>query len=251
MRTIVLITSVLLFMSCEYEQRLQAQEAPSHVIFSQLLRKHVVGDAFNYKGLIQDSVKLGQYLSTISKNAPSQSWSKEEKLAYWINAYNAFTLKLIIDNYPVESITDLHPAVHIPLLNTVWHKKFFTIGGKSTSLDEIEHKILRKEFEEPRIHFAINCASISCPPLRNEAFDPSQLENQLEEQAQNFINDSERNQISATNPQVSKIFSWFSGDFKEGQTIIEFLNRYAEIEISPDADIDYLKYDWRLNDVVE
>ncbi len=249
MRIILLIVISVFLINCQNDKRLQAQEPPSHYIFDQLLNEYVSEIGVNYRDLQGDSSRLNDYLNILSDNAPAESWKKEEKLAYWINAYNAFTLKLIIDNYPLESITDLHPTIHIPLVNTVWHKKFFKIGGKPTSLDEIEHKILRKEFDEPRIHFAINCASISCPPLRDEAFVANILEKQLEEQAEAFINDSTRNHITPDNPKVSKIFSWFSGDFKNGQTLIDYLNRYAHVKISKGADVDYLKYDWALNDV--
>ena len=249
MKINVLFLLSLVLIGCHDNKRLQAQQPPSHELLDQILSRYVVNDVFNYRGLLKDSVKLNNYLLNISNQPPADHWTKEEKLAYWINAYNAYTLKLIIDNYPLESITDLHPTIHIPLLNTVWLKKFFSFGGEPTSLDEIEHKILRKEFNEPRIHFAINCASTSCPPLRNEAFKASVLESQLEEQTRVFINDIERNEISPANPKVSKIFSWFSGDFKKEQTIIQFINRYSEIQINEDADIDYMKYNWGLNDL--
>lgn len=236
-------------LSCEMDNRLQAQEPPSHELLNQLLKDYVVEDAFNYQGLKRDSLKLNSYLKQLSSQPPSPGWSENEELAYWINAYNAFTLKLIVDNYPIKSITDLHPTIHIPVLNTVWHKKFFKIGGELTSLDEIEHQILRKKFDEPRIHFAINCASVSCPPLRNEAYVAEKLDIQLNEQARNFINDSTRNKLMTDNPEISKIFSWFSDDFKKDQNLIDYLNQYSNIKISQDADLDYLEYDWSLNDV--
>jgi hypothetical protein len=204
----------------------------------------------DYKGFISDRQKLERYLTLLSDHAPDPGrWSREERLAYWINAYNAFTVKLIIDHYPVASIQDLHPTIHVPGVNTVWHKKFFSIGGVATSLDEIEHSILRKKFDEPRIHFAINCASFSCPPLRAEAYTADKLDHQLDEMARRFINDPARNRLSADNPQVSKIFSWFSGDFTRQGTLVEYLNTYATEKIRADADIEYMDYDWSLNDV--
>lgn len=222
---------------------------PDHEAFTQILKDYVFEDGVNYKALQKDSIRLNVYLNNLSDNPPNQNWTKVQRLAYWINAYNAFTLKLIIDHYPVESITDLHPTIHIPLVNTVWHKKFFNIGGNPMSLDHIEHQILRKDFEEPIIHFAINCASISCPPLRNEAFEPHKLNEQLEEQAINFINDPTRNLMDVDNPKISKIFSWFSGDFKDQGSLIDYLNQYSKVKIESNADVDYLKYDWGLNDV--
>ncbi|QSE97119.1 DUF547 domain-containing protein [Fulvivirga lutea] len=248
----ILLLSIILSTTagCNANKRTDVKTSPpSHSLFNNVLDQHVKGDMVDYDGLKKNQQELLEYLHILSENPPTENWSKNEKLAYWINAYNAFTLKLIIDNYPVESITDLHPTIHIPLLNTVWHKKFFKIGGLEMSLDEIEHKILRKEFNEPRIHFAINCASVSCPPLRNEAYTAEQLDKQLDEQARAFINDKQRNVITENNPRVSKIFSWFKGDFKQSGTLISYLNKYSNIQINENADVDFLDYDWGLNDV--
>ncbi|MHA7128942.1 DUF547 domain-containing protein [Algoriphagus namhaensis] len=224
--------------------------SPDHSPWNALLQKHVSDEGIvNYKGFIQDKSKLEAYLKTLSQNAPDRAtWSREEQLAYWINAYNAFTVKLIVDNYPTESIRDLGPKLKIPLIKDVWHYKFFQIGGQESSLDEIEHGILRKEFEEPRIHFAINCASVSCPPLLNEAFVPSKLDSQLDRVARSFINDSSRNKISKDKIEISSIFSWFKGDFTKNGSLIDFLNKYSKTKISPDAKISHLDYDWNLND---
>jgi hypothetical protein len=222
----------------------------SHHDFDALLKKHVSidGKVF-YPGFKKDRVQLEKYLDLLSNNPPDRRvWSREEQLAYWINAYNAFTIKLIIDHYPIKSIQDLHPKVHVPLVNTVWHLKFFKIGGKDASLDEIEHTILRKEFDEPRIHFAINCASFSCPPLLNEAFKAEKLEEQLEFVTTSFINDPKRNQISEDHIQISQIFSWFKGDFTKNTTLIGYLNKYSNQAIQARAKITYLKYDWSLNE---
>lgn len=223
---------------------------PTHEIFDKLLKKHVSADGrVNYGGFIAEKETFQIYLDKLSNNAPDRkTWSQKEQLAYWINAYNAFTIKLISDNYPVKSIQDLKPTLNIPLVNTVWHLKFFKIGGKDASLDEIEHKILRKEFEEPRIHFAINCASFSCPPLLNEAFTAEKLEAQLDRVAVSFINDPKRNKISRDKVEISKIFSWFKGDFTKNESLIEFLNRYAQTKIDANAKVSHLPYDWSLNE---
>lgn len=223
---------------------------PSHLPWDQLLKSHVGTDGkVNYKGFIKDKAKLEAYLKTLSENAPDRSkWSKKEQLAYWINAYNAFTVKLIVDNYPTESIRDLGPKLKIPMVSDVWHYKFFKIGGKESSLDEIEHSILRKEFEEPRIHFAINCASVSCPPLLNEAFVSEKLESQLQKVAVNFINDPKRNKITPESAQVSSIFSWFKGDFTKKGSLNDFLNQYSKVKLKPNAKISFLDYDWNLNE---
>ena len=249
---LIVVFFPLLIFSCLGSSNLDAigTLAPSHQIWDELVRQHVSESGnVDYKGFIKDGAKLQQYLHLLSQSPPDKStWSEQEQLAYWINAYNAFTVKLIIDNYPVKSITDLHPTLYIPGINTVWHKEFFKIGGKEASLDEIEHQILRKQFNEPRIHFAINCASVSCPPLRNEAFTATKLDKQLEEQARQYINNPEHNKISPDKIRVSQIFNWFQGDFTKNGTLVAYLNKYSNTRISPDAAIDYMKYDWSLNE---
>jgi hypothetical protein len=222
---------------------------PSHKQFTQILQKYVKGNLVDYKGLQKDSLKLIEYLDLLNNTAPDKvKWTKNQQLAYWINTYNAFTLKLIIDNYPLRSITNLHPTIYIPMVNTVWHKKIFIIGGEKISLDQIEHDILRKKFNEPRIHFAINCSSISCPPLRAEAFISERLDQQLDEQARLYINDQKRNHISSDLIEISKIFSWFSKDFTKNESLVEYLNKYSQIKINDNATIEYLDYNWNLND---
>lgn len=250
----LLFLSFLIFLacSCQGASTLGAEGTtpPSHQTWNELLQQHVskTGEV-NYKGFIKDKAKLQRYLNAISNTPPDKkTWTKEEQLAYWINAYNAYTVKLIIDNYPLKSIQDLHPTLKVPGVNTVWHKKFFQIGGQEASLDEIEHKILRKEFNEPRIHFAINCASFSCPPLRNEAFIASKLNKQLDEMAKAFINDPKRNKISSDKAELSQIFNWFKGDFTKKGSLIDFLNKYSKTKIKPNAKIDYMDYDWSLNE---
>lgn len=221
----------------------------SHEIFDTLLKKHVnPAGMVDYEGFIRDQVQLENYLEIVSSNPPDpESWTLEEQISYWINAYNAFTIKLIVDNYPIKSIQDLHQAIYIPGVNTVWHKEFFEIGGQKSSLDEIEHKVLRKKFKEPRIHFAINCASFSCPPLRNEAFTAERLDHQLDEQAVNFINDPQRNRLKKSEIKISPIFNWFARDFTREGSRIDYFNQYANMQIDADAKIDYLEYDWSLN----
>ncbi len=223
---------------------------PSHDAWNALLQAHVSNDGkVDYKGFIKDSVLLNQYLDTLSNHPPDKnSWSREEQQAYWVNAYNAFTVKLIVDHYPVESITDLHPKPYVPLVHTVWHIKFFKIGGVDFNLDQIEHSILRKQFDEPRIHFAIVCASFSCPPLRNEAFTAPDINRQLDDQARVFINDPVRNTISEDAIDISEIFNWFNGDFTKNNSLIDFLNQYSSVKIKSSAKVNYKDYNWSLNE---
>ena len=221
-------------------------ELPNHQIWTELLQNHVDSNGWvSYKGFVADSVQLNRYLTTLSNCDPSPDWSKEQKIAYWINAYNAFTVKLIVDHYPVESIKDIKKA--IPFVNSVWDINFFKIGDEKMDLNEIEHSILRKEFDEPRIHFAIVCASESCPRLLNEAYEPETLEEQLILQAKNFVNDNSKNEIEVEEIRISSIFKWFSGDFTTSGTIQEFIRPYSDRDFISSAKVKYLDYDWRLN----
>lgn len=247
---IVTITLTLLLGCRNSTLGMAGTSPPSHEIWNLLLKKHVSPDGkVDYRGFIQDKTILEKYLRIVSENAPDRkTWSKDQQLAYWINVYNAFTVKLIVDNYPVKSIRDLGPVLKIPMLKDVWHYQFFQIGGKKSSLDEIEHSILRKEFEEPRIHFAINCASVSCPPLLNEAFVSEKIEAQLSHVTRSFINDPLRNKIAVDKVELSSIFSWFKEDFTKKGSLVDFLNQYSMLKIKMTARISYMDYNWNLNE---
>lgn len=224
-------------------------KAPTHEKWTAMLQKYVSNDGkVNYKGIKADAAKLDEYLAVLSKQAPGKNWTKNEQLAYWINAYNAFTVKLIVDNYPVKSIKDLNPGISVIFVNTVWDKNFIKIAGNEMSLNDIEHKKLRK-MGEPRIHFAIVCASKSCPKLSNKAYEAATLDQQLTQSAKDFLADPSKNKVSANNPKLSKIFDWFGGDFKvNGKSKIDFINQFTTVKMAPNADISYLNYDWSLNE---
>ena len=221
----------------------------SHELWDKLLKKYVDEKGMvNYVGFMQDSSQLKAYLKLLSENAPNNNrWSKDDQLAYWINAYNAFTVDLVLKHYPVKSIKDIGPAIQIPLVNTPWQIKFIEINGKEHDLDNIEHNIIRKNFDEPRIHFALVCAAISCPRLRNEAFTGQALEEQLTDQAKVFLSNDSKNRISEEKIEISKIFKWYGGDFKKGTSLIELLNQYTDVEIKANAKVSYMDYDWKLN----
>ena len=224
---------------------------PSHEIYDALLKKHVTQKGVvDYKGFLKDTVTLNKYLAILSKNPPNEkSWSKEDQMTYWINAYNAFTIKLITNYYPIKSIKDIGSSIQIPFVNTPWDLKFITIGKEKMDLNNIEHGKLRKIFDDPRIHMALVCASKSCPILLNEAYDPKRLDAQLNQQTKAFLADPFRNKISADNPQLSMIFKWYSMDFnKKGGSVREFVNRYSSVKIKPDAKIANTDYDWGLNE---
>lgn len=210
-----------------------------HSLWTSILQKNATNDGHvDYQSIQLHPENLNIYLQKLSKATPNDTWSKNETLAFWINAYNAFTIKLIIDNYPVKSIKDI---------KNPWDKKFFTIGNKTMSLNHIEHDILRK-LDEPRIHFAIVCASVSCPKLKNKAFTASELNTELTKAAVEFLSDASKNTISKNSLELSKIFQWFTKDFKQHGSLIDFLNQYTETEISDNAVIKFKDYNWSLND---
>ncbi len=216
-----------------------------------LLQKHVNEKGLvDYKGFIADKALLQSYLDELSAKPPAATWTDNDKIAYWLNAYNAFTIKLIVDHYPVKSIKDLGAKRQIIFINTPWDIKFFKIGGKTMTLNRIEHRILRNQFTEPRIHFALNCASLSCPKLRREAYVGSKLDMQLTSQAKEFLSDPSRNKLDKQTPKVSSIFSFYGKDMKKwsGKSLIDYINLYAPVKINKDAELDYLDYDWNLND---
>lgn len=218
----------------------------SHDLLDGLLKKYVNAQGnVDYAGIKKEQKILDSYLDLLSNHEPSKTWSNDEQLVYWINVYNAFTISLVVKNYPVASIKDIRPG--ISFINSVWDIKFIKIGKETYDLNNIEHSILRKKFNEPRIHFAINCASYSCPNLRNEAYVASRLDDQLTDAAKSFLGDKNKNEITADRIVISKIFDWFTGDFKKSGTLIDFLNKYAPLKINATAKILYKDYIWTLN----
>lgn len=242
--SICMIAFKALCFACFFSFSAQAQT--DHSNWTDLLQKHVRVEGWvDYSGFVADSTQLNQYLTELSSFKPTNTWSQEEKLAYWINAYNAFTIKLIVDHFPVRSIKDIKRG--IPFVNSVWGINFILIGDDKLSLNDIEHNILRKEFNEPRIHFAIVCASRSCPNLRNEAFVASKLEEQLQSQAIDFVNDPMKNKLGPDSIKISSIFQWFQADFTKNGDIRSFISQYSKQSINPKAKLRYLDYDWNLN----
>ena len=224
--------------------------AVDHSAFDKLLKKYVNAKGrVNYKGLKADQTELNSYLALLSKNAPAASWSKAEQMAYWINAYNAYTIRLVLDHYPISSIKDIGSKIKIPFVTTPWAIKFFTIGGEKMSLDNIEHGTLRKKYDDPRIHFSLVCASISCPRLRNEAYTADKLDKQLDDQARDFLNDPAKNKIGKSEAQLSKYFDWYKGDWNNnGQSVAKWVNKYSTTKMDENAKVTYTDYNWHLNE---
>lgn len=243
-----------------------------HGAWSMLVAKHVVlvdggkASTVDYAGFARDRPALQTYLAALSSVTASEyeRWTRAQQLAFLINAYNAFTIDIVVRSYPhVKSIRDLGGF----LAGGPWKMKFFTLLGREQSLDGIEHDTIRRPgaFDEPRIHFAVNCASIGCPMLREEAYVAERLDRQLEEQTVRFLSDRSRNRYNAKQRalEVSSIFDWYKADFERGHrgfdSIPKTLARYAELLADDEADraairsgavpIRYLGYDWTLNDV--
>jgi len=248
MKTILsgLIVLCLFWQSSGQQQEAYSGNAKpvSHELWNTFTGKYVSpSGSVNYKAIVKNKSELEAYLTVLKNAHPTAKWAENERKAYWINAYNAFTIKLIIDNYPVKSIKDIGGALKSP-----WDKSFIVIENQTYSLSDIEHKILRKEFNDPRIHFAINCASVSCPRLANHAYLPEKLDEQLNEAAISFINDKSRNNITPDLARLSSIFDWFTGDFTKKGSLIDFLNQYSKIKINPTAKVKFLDYNWNLNE---
>lgn len=228
----------------------------SHSELNQILEEHVKWEGkqslFNYRKLKLKPGKLKLYLKELSgvKEAEFKLWTSEQRLAFLINAYNAFTIKLILDNYPLNSIKDISG-----LFTSAWKKKFFFLFGEKTHLDHIEHDLIRGKFNEPRIHFAVVCASIGCPSIQDKAFTDKNLESLLNKSARTFLTDPSKNKI-ADKLYLSKIFKWYGGDFVKKYGSIE---KYIAPIISNSAatisriraksfHVDFTKYDWKLNE---
>lgn len=224
----------------ELVQPEETEDVFNHDTWNRLLQKHVSEQGqVNYKGFKADQIEFYTYLNSLSNTPPEDSWSQNETLAYWINVYNAFTVKLILDNYPTKSIKDIKDP---------WNHRFIKIGNKWYTLNDVEHRIIRK-MDEPRIHFALVCAAVSCPRLYNKAFTAKNMETDLDELTRGFLSDSTKNEISENDIKLSKIFKWYGGDFKTSETsLIDFLNQYTGVRISDKAHKSYKDYNWDLND---
>ena len=242
----------------------------SHAAWSALLKKHVVvvgggrASQVRYAAMATDRVALQAYLASLSAVSATafKGYTKAQQMAFLINAYNAHTVDLILTRYPqLDSIKDLGS-----LLQSPWKRKYIALLGSTVSLDGIEHDTLRARgrYDDPRIHFAVNCASVGCPPLREEAFTADRLAAQLDEQALRFMSDRSRNRWNTSRQrlEVSKIFDWYGEDFTLGHQDITsaaaFCARYADRLADAPADreriraqaapVSYIDYDWALND---
>ncbi len=230
-----------------------AADTMNHSEYDALLKTYVKDGAVNYAALKKDRKALDAYVDTSKTLIRIQflQWSKDEQLAYLINLYNAATLQLIVDHYPVKSIKDIGSLFKGP-----WDQPVIQRFGETITLNDLEHEIIRKDYDEPRIHVALVCAAKSCPRLRSEAYTGADLERQLSEGMQGFLQDKEKNRLAADGKtlHLSSIFSWYGKDFtKKGNTLLDYLKPYMTeadqgVLKNNTVKLRYLPYDWSLNE---
>lgn len=242
----VFICGALLLSGCFKKAPVLADSPiPDHSLLDTLLIKYVDDNGFiDYEGFKQDS-QFEQYLNELRSYPPDTTWSNRNKLAYWLNAYNAFTIKLIAEHLPLESIRDITP-INLNYVISPWQIKFIDIGDEVYCLDDIKHGIIRKEFNQTRAYFGLLYATRSGPNLRREAYRGFMLDMQLSDQLRDFLMDKRKNQIGADHIKISKIFKWYESDFSQEGTIIEFINKFSPMTVQGDAKVEYLEYDWEL-----
>jgi Protein of unknown function, DUF547 len=226
---------LFLFLSCKTIVVAQ----PDYKSWDTFLKKYVSasGDV-DYKSIKANKKELEAITKTFSATTVSTSWSKNDQLAFWINVYNVFTIDLIVNNYPIKSIQNLDGG-------KTWDVKRITIGGKKYSLNNIENDIIRPQFKDARIHFAVNCAAKSCPPILNGAFSGKSLDEQLDVVTKKFISNIKYQHITTSKMTLSKIFDWYGVDFGDLRT---FINKYSIIKVNKKTTISFKEYDWSLND---
>ncbi|MFT5778025.1 MAG: hypothetical protein ACI837_000973 [Crocinitomicaceae bacterium] len=217
-----------------------AYDFHKYVKLNAFLQKYVTyAGNVKYSSIKSNKSELTAITKELEDNFPGSGWSSTQKLTYWINAYNVYTIQLIVDNYPTTSITKITAKP--------WHKKFIKLNGATYSLNQIENDIVRKKFNEPRVHFALNCGSKSCPVLLNKAYTPAKLYGQLTSQTKRFLSDTSKNQFTEKSIEISSIFDWYSEDFnKGGKTTIDFFNKYRTEQLK-DPKVTYMTYSWDLN----
>lgn len=224
-----------------------------HRVFDELLAKHVDPDGFvDYAGLLEESESLQSYIQALAE-APMDQMGRNHRLALLMNAYNAFTLQLILDYWDdgkLNSIMDIPDDKR-------WDDRRWVLGGQTFSLNDLEHKEVRPNFNESRIHWALVCAAYSCPPLRPEAYVPERLEEQLEEQAE-YVHQHARFYVydsRSTKLELTQLYNWYGGDFKQTHgSVLDAVAAYSEdvrgeLELNRKPIVSFIEYSWKLNDI--
>lgn len=222
----------------------------SHDLFTQVLQEHVHKGRIDYAKLKANPETFEKYLDQLATAEPDKM-AYNEQMSFWINAYNALVIKGVIDHYPIKSVKK------VKWFNGFFSRLKFQVAGETYSLDNIEHDIIRKEFVDPRIHFALICASIGCPLIENTSFQPETVEERLDSVTLKFVTNPEKVRLDRDKRRVylSKIFKWYKKDFTEGyEGVADFLSDYlspedAEFVAAKDVKFHYLDYDWNLNDI--
>ncbi len=264
----------ILAVSMETQASEKASESSFHYNdYNQVLQNYVDEENLvDYESLKANPENLNSYLKRIAEVKPNefQSWPGDVRLAFWINAYNAITLKVIIDHYPIKAswIGSLRfPKNSIRHIDGVWDEITHTVMGRSMTLNQIEHETIRKNFNEPRIHFAVNCASIGCPKLRREPYVASKLDSQLDDQVTELMNDPEKFRVESNTLYLNKILYWYGEDFvgqysanerfthlgKTERAVANFFYQYMsggqkQMLEGTQFSVSYLDYDWSLNE---
>ena len=211
---------------------------PDYKLVAPFFKKYISDEGqLNYKSLKKNKLALDKTLKYLTDMPPTNEWHRNERLAYWLNVYNLQMISILIENYPVNNILDLYEG-------KIWKVKNLTVGGKTYCLDDIENDIIRKELQEPRIHFALYSGAMSSPDLLNDAFTPSNMNRNFELLTKRFIN-SDKNNITKEKATLSMVFDWYKDDFKD---IVTFINKYSKVKIEGNTEITFLEFDWRLKD---
>lgn len=234
----------VIILSAIFASPVFAGSTVDHSLFDKLLKEHVVRGVVDYSAIKNDQM-FAEYLKLLSAVDPSSIAEERERLAFWINAYNAFTIKLVVDHFPIKSIRDIKEGDTGP-----WDIVWISIHGKKYSLNVIEHEVIRKAFDEPRIHMALVCAAVSCPPLRSGAYTGEQLDKQLRENTSAFVRDKSKNRYDEKSNTLflSELFQWYGGDFvKQYGSAENFVMKALAIKPATPPTITYLPYDWSLN----
>lgn len=228
-------------------------------LWTSVLKDHVVAGRVNYRAVKQDA-RFWTYVESLRASSDQDYGNRDDQLAYWCNVYNAFTVKLICDHYPVESIKDLNAGSFLAYLfsTTVWDREVVTLRGRTLTLNQVEHEIVRPKFKDFRVHFALVCAAKGCPPLRSEAYVGSRVSEQLDHQARVFVQDRKQNSFDASTGtlRLSSLFKWYLTDFgaTEADLIQSLLPYFSDdvknqiAAVGSKIKVSYLDYDWRLNE---